>query len=212
MEYQRRHEEQRLRILQQEEQAQLQEQAEIAQIRHMLSQAFLNDALSEHSYRSAEQYEQDEQRHEELEAANNPGQSDVPFSRSPSPSRLLFPPGSSVPESIPPHESPPPGSPPLPNSPPPGSPPSSPPGSPPPPPPLAVFPPAGRPYHEPIEHHNLGPMTVHCPHCHALHFMVERLTRSSLRNPHFGMCCLQGQVDLPRIQPWPPVLQNLYSD
>ena len=26
------------------------------------------------------------------------------------------------------------------------------------------------------------------------------------------MCCLQGQVDLPHIQPWSPVLQNLCSD
>lgn len=122
-----------------------------------------------------------------------------------------------LPESIPPHESPPSGFPPLPNSPPPDSPSPPPPGSPPPspgspPPPLALFPPAGRPYYKPIEHHNLGPMTVQYPHCHALHFMVERLTRSSLCNPCFGMCCLQGQVDLPHIQPWSPVLQNLCSD
>ena len=55
-------------------------------------------------------------------------------------------------------------------------------------------------------------MNVQCTHCHTLHFMTEKLTQSSHCNPRFGMCCLQGQADLPHIQPWPPVLQNLYND
>ncbi|KAG5347434.1 hypothetical protein C0989_011882, partial [Termitomyces sp. Mn162] len=41
--------------------------------------------------------------------------------------------------------------------------------------------------------HYLGPMTVICPHCQALHFDAEKLTRSTRNNPKFGMCCLQGQ-------------------
>ncbi|KAG5319771.1 hypothetical protein C0989_000878, partial [Termitomyces sp. Mn162] len=47
--------------------------------------------------------------------------------------------------------------------------------------------------------HYLGPMTVICPHCQALHFDAEKLTKSTIYNPKFGMCCLQGQVNLPRL-------------
>ena len=212
--HQRLHNEQQQRVLQQVKQAQIQEQAQIEQVRQILSQqVFLNEALSEHSQRSAEQYEQDEQRCEELEAANNPDQGDIPSEsppRSPIPPESSPPPGSPSPprsplfsahESPPPHRSPPPPGSLSPHRSPP------PPGSPPPP-----LPPAGRPYHEPVELHSLGPMNVQCPHCHALHFMTEKLTQSSCCNSCFGMCCLQGQVDLPHIQPWPPVLQNLYND
>jgi len=35
--------------------------------------------------------------------------------------------------------------------------------------------------------HNLGPMTVKCPSCGALHWMDERLSSSSKRNPSLGM-------------------------
>ncbi|KAF8448844.1 hypothetical protein L210DRAFT_3339939, partial [Boletus edulis BED1] len=58
-------------------------------------------------------------------------------------------------------------------------------------------------YTEPIEPHSLGPMDIRCSHCQALHFISEKLSNSGVRNPRFGMCCLQGQVDLPRIQEWP---------
>ncbi|KAG5347630.1 hypothetical protein C0989_011658, partial [Termitomyces sp. Mn162] len=47
--------------------------------------------------------------------------------------------------------------------------------------------------------HYLGPMTVICPHCQALHFDAEKLTKSTRNSPKFGMCCLQGQVNLPRL-------------
>ena len=47
---------------------------------------------------------------------------------------------------------------------------------------------------------------------YALHFISEKLSNSSLHNPHFGMCCLQGQVKLPEIQSWPHVLQDLFND
>ncbi|KAH8090509.1 hypothetical protein HD553DRAFT_261054, partial [Filobasidium floriforme] len=47
--------------------------------------------------------------------------------------------------------------------------------------------------------HSLGSIEVECPHCHALHFSEERLTRSSKRNPKFGNCCTSGKVILPSI-------------
>ena len=54
-------------------------------------------------------------------------------------------------------------------------------------------------YQEPATRHSLGPMDVQCPHCHALHFKCEKLTNSSVVNPKFGICCLQGQIQLPPI-------------
>ncbi|KIK29367.1 hypothetical protein PISMIDRAFT_37058, partial [Pisolithus microcarpus 441] len=55
-------------------------------------------------------------------------------------------------------------------------------------------------------------MNIQCPNCHALHFMAERLSNSSNARPHFGMCCLQGQVSLPPIRRWPPGLQAHFED
>jgi len=55
-------------------------------------------------------------------------------------------------------------------------------------------------------------MNIQCSHCHALHFISEKLSNSGVCNPRFGMCCLQGQVDLPHIQQWPCVLQELFDD
>jgi len=82
------------------------------------------------------------------------------------------------------------------------SPPSSPPPS-----------PAGeRPYREPVVTNYLGPMDVECPKCHALHFACERLSNSSARNPKFGICCLQGQVNLPAFPEWPGELKRLFHD
>ncbi|KIK19416.1 hypothetical protein PISMIDRAFT_48515, partial [Pisolithus microcarpus 441] len=37
-------------------------------------------------------------------------------------------------------------------------------------------------------------------HCQALHFDGEKLSNSTRQNKKFGMCCLQGQIQLP---PWP---------
>ncbi|KAF9009738.1 hypothetical protein BDZ89DRAFT_964743, partial [Hymenopellis radicata] len=48
-----------------------------------------------------------------------------------------------------------------------------------------------------------------CPHCQAWHFPKERLAASSKTNPRFGMCCLQGQVQLPKIKDAPIGLLNL---
>jgi len=57
--------------------------------------------------------------------------------------------------------------------------------------------------------HNLGPMTVKCPSCGALHWMDERLSSSSKRNPKFGKCCLSGKIQLPELMPPPQPLKRL---
>ena len=68
-----------------------------------------------------------------------------------------------------------------------------------------------RPYVEPNARHSIGHMDVECSHCHALHWIGEKLAGSSNRDPKFGVCCLQGQVVLPPLQPPPPTLQNLLT-
>ena len=58
---------------------------------------------------------------------------------------------------------------------------------------------------------NLGGMNVHCPDCGALHWLREKLSKSSNHNPCFGSCCLQGQVQLPIPHPPPSLLQCLLT-
>lgn len=82
-----------------------------------------------------------------------------------------------------------------------------------PPPPLAsmLLPPARRPFNKDhIQHSNLGSMNVICSSCKALHWKAERLSKSSLRNPKFGMCCYSGKIQLPPLHPLPPELATLY--
>ena len=51
-------------------------------------------------------------------------------------------------------------------------------------------------------------LSVICPHCYALHFDYEKLTSSWVNHPKFGMCCLQGQIQLPSLQPLTGILHN----
>jgi len=51
-------------------------------------------------------------------------------------------------------------------------------------------------------------LTVICPHCHALHFDCEKLTSLRVNYPKFGMCCLQGQIQLPPFQLLTGILHN----
>ncbi len=76
---------------------------------------------------------------------------------------------------------------------------------------LAAIPKACRPYHDPAQRFSLGPMSVECPHCHALHFKSERLTNSSNIRPKFGLCCLQGQIQLPPLAEPPQLLRKLLT-
>jgi Helitron helicase-like domain at N-terminus len=54
-------------------------------------------------------------------------------------------------------------------------------------------------------------MNVQCKHCHALHWIQERHSKSSQINPTFGRCCLDGKVELPFLTALPPQLQALYD-
>ncbi|KAG5545928.1 hypothetical protein RHGRI_018180 [Rhododendron griersonianum] len=67
--------------------------------------------------------------------------------------------------------------------------------------------------------HYLGKMDILCSHCQALHWLDEKLARSSKKNPLFGTCCLQifgtcclqGTVKLHLLSTPPPPLKALYD-
>ncbi|XP_028078844.1 uncharacterized protein LOC114280672 [Camellia sinensis] len=59
--------------------------------------------------------------------------------------------------------------------------------------------------------HYLGKMDVLCPYCSALHWIDENLTKSSIKRPLFGTCCLEGIIRLPLLITPPPPLQALYD-
>jgi len=71
------------------------------------------------------------------------------------------------------------------------------------------YPPAEQPFLEAdIQYSNLGILTVICSHCHALHFEYEKLTFSRVNYSKFGICCLQGQIQLPFLQLLTGILHN----
>ena len=205
------------RQLQENQQAlqelQIQEQNEIQHVQQ-LSQALLSHALSEHSDCSAEHFQQDQHR-QQRQSSQYDSNSGSPSISSSSISRASTPdPAPNAPQSS--------ARPPFPPS--PSNPNSSDSSSSsssdsedsgngnPQPAPVLHIPPGGRPYQEPIQIHSLGLMNIQCPNCHALHFISEKLSNSGVRNPRFGICCLQGQVNLPHIQQWPQNLQDLFDD
>ncbi|KAG5565923.1 hypothetical protein RHGRI_001745 [Rhododendron griersonianum] len=59
--------------------------------------------------------------------------------------------------------------------------------------------------------HYLGTMDIECHDCKALHWMDERLTRSSTSSPLFGTCCLQGKVRLNLLLTPPSPIRALYD-
>ena len=60
------------------------------------------------------------------------------------------------------------------------------------------YPPAGQPFLETnIQYEDLEMLAIICSYCHALYFDCEKLTSSRVNCPKFGMCCLQGQIQLP---------------
>ena len=54
-------------------------------------------------------------------------------------------------------------------------------------------------------------MNFECSHCHALHFSSEKLSRSLVNQLKFGMCCLDGQVQLPPLRQAPRELADLFD-
>ena len=63
----------------------------------------------------------------------------------------------------------------------------------------------------PVAEHYLGKMEHRCQHCHALHWIGERLKRSSMSSPRFGQCCLTGKVSIDFVEPLPPEMYRLYA-
>ncbi|KAH7858432.1 hypothetical protein Vadar_023801 [Vaccinium darrowii] len=59
--------------------------------------------------------------------------------------------------------------------------------------------------------HYLGKMDILCPKCLALHWMEERLTKSSRSSPVFGTCYLEGKAKLHLLITPPPPLEALYD-
>ncbi len=55
-------------------------------------------------------------------------------------------------------------------------------------------------------------MTIPCRFCGALHFIQERLARSSMSNPVFGSCYLSGTISLPHSHMPPEPLRSLLDD
>jgi hypothetical protein len=59
--------------------------------------------------------------------------------------------------------------------------------------------------------HSLGKLEVKCDYCGALHWIDERLAKSSKRSPKFGMCCFSGKIKLPKLQNPPPELMGFLT-
>ncbi|KAJ7240050.1 hypothetical protein C8J57DRAFT_1085988, partial [Mycena rebaudengoi] len=54
-------------------------------------------------------------------------------------------------------------------------------------------------------------MDLICPKCGARHWKAERLSKSTVNNPLFGTCCLDGKVQLPAVRAPPQELLELYN-
>jgi hypothetical protein len=76
---------------------------------------------------------------------------------------------------------------------------------------IQVLPIACRPFDPAWVVHSLGNMNILCPFCHALHWDDERLAHSTVISPKFGMCCYQGTISLPPLQPPPKELADLLT-
>ncbi len=61
---------------------------------------------------------------------------------------------------------------------------------------LPQLPLARCPFDPALSLYNLGQMNIQCPSCKALHWVDERLSKSSKANPKFGICCYKGKISL----------------
>ncbi|KAH8742781.1 hypothetical protein F5883DRAFT_441816 [Diaporthe sp. PMI_573] len=61
----------------------------------------------------------------------------------------------------------------------------------------------------PTSHYDHGSMDQACASCAGLHWLSERSSRSSVRNPVFVICCRQGDVELPPFSALPSFLSEL---
>ena len=58
--------------------------------------------------------------------------------------------------------------------------------------------------------HDCGKLSVQCKHCSAKFFANERLARSSLATPKFGLCCGDGKIKLWSVPDPPEPLAYVY--
>ena len=73
------------------------------------------------------------------------------------------------------------------------------------------FPIARQPFNPAWEVHNLEQMSIECPSCHALHWRAKALTRSTVNDTIFGMCCYQGKISLSELDNIPQALYDLFT-
>jgi len=59
--------------------------------------------------------------------------------------------------------------------------------------------------------YQLSSLTYECKHCRALHFLEEKLVKSSIVMPEFTICCAGGKVQLPGIKTPPEMLWKLFT-
>lgn len=50
-----------------------------------------------------------------------------------------------------------------------------------------------------------------CKSCNSLMWLDERISSSSKRNPLYTLCCQNGKVRLPTLNPAPPLLERLLT-
>lgn len=60
--------------------------------------------------------------------------------------------------------------------------------------------------------HDIGFMDTLCPFCGAYHWIQERVTSTSLRNPQFEMCCQCGKIKISLLSIPPQPLYDLFID
>lgn len=60
-----------------------------------------------------------------------------------------------------------------------------------------------------IQRHRLGPCTVICLDCNALHWIEEKCRTNAYK---FSTCCMNGAISLPQLPPAPTFMEQLLKD
>jgi hypothetical protein len=62
-----------------------------------------------------------------------------------------------------------------------------------------------------IDPHYIGAFGLQCPSCHALHWLAEKRSSSTIALPQYAECCYGGDVQLPFLDPLPAEMRELYD-
>jgi hypothetical protein len=60
--------------------------------------------------------------------------------------------------------------------------------------------------------HQLGPCTIVCSDCRALHWIEEKSAKATRRVPKFTTCCMNGAISLPPLPDAPILIEKLLKD